>query len=133
MRAEVDAEFEKLLDPIAGSPATGKSVVGIINLFADDRFGTGGIEMEQRFSARLQKDFHDVSEDWNDVTLTGQNSLDEGSSIRIVHIEVSQEKAMEELEEIPVDGMKHERRPPLYPCNAYKIQKPSWTDKLVAE
>ena len=34
--ADVGAAFEKMLDPIAGSPATGKSVVGIINLFADD-------------------------------------------------------------------------------------------------
>ena len=29
--------------------------------------------------------------------------------------------------------MKHGRRPPMYPCDAYKIQKPSATDKLVAE
>ena len=92
-----------MLDPIPGSPATGKSVAGIMNLFSDDLFGTGGIDMEQRFLARLRKDFHVVSEDWNDVTFTGQNSLDEGSSVRIVHIEVSQGKAMEELEEIPVE------------------------------
>ena len=30
-----DAAFEKMLDPIAGSPATVKSVVGIINLFLE--------------------------------------------------------------------------------------------------
>ena len=39
-----DAAFEKMLDPIAGSPK-GKSVAGIINLFVDDCFGTGGTEM----------------------------------------------------------------------------------------
>ena len=45
-RSEMEAAFEKTLDPIAGSPATGKSVAGIINLFVDDLFGTGGNEME---------------------------------------------------------------------------------------
>ena len=44
---EVDDAFEKMLDPIAGSPATGKSVTRIINLFVDDLFITGGTEMEQ--------------------------------------------------------------------------------------
>ena len=38
VRTEVDAAYEKMLDPIAGSPATGKSVAGIINLFVDDAF-----------------------------------------------------------------------------------------------
>ena len=33
VRTEADAAFEQMLDPIAGSPATGKSVAGIINLF----------------------------------------------------------------------------------------------------
>ena len=47
-RSEAVAAFEKTLDPIAGSPATGKSVAGIIHLFVDDLFGTGGNEMEQR-------------------------------------------------------------------------------------
>ena len=36
MRTEADAAFQKMLDPIAGSPATGKSVAGIINVFVDD-------------------------------------------------------------------------------------------------
>ena len=53
--------------------------------FVDDIFGTGGTEMEQRVLARLWQDFQVGSEDWNDVTFTGQNSVDEGSSIRIVH------------------------------------------------
>ena len=72
MRTEADAAFEKMLDPIAGSPATGKSVAGIINLFVDYLFGTGGTEMEQRILARLKKDFQVRSEDWNDVTFTKQ-------------------------------------------------------------
>ena len=74
VRTEADAAFEKIMDPIAGSPATGKSVAGITNLFVDDLFGTGGNEMEQRVLARLRKDFQVGSEDWNDVLFTGQRT-----------------------------------------------------------
>ena len=69
---EADAAFEKMLDPIAGSPATGKSVAEIFDLHVDDLFGTGGTDMEQRVPARLGKDFQVGSEDWNAVTFTGQ-------------------------------------------------------------
>ena len=72
MRTEADAAKEKMPDPIARSPATGKSVAGLINLFVDDLFGTSGAEMEQRVPARLSKDFQVGSEDWNDVTFTGR-------------------------------------------------------------
>ena len=69
----MDAAFEKkTLDPIEGSPATRKSVAGIVNLFVDNLFGTGENEMEQCVLARLRKDFHVGSEDWNDVAFTGQ-------------------------------------------------------------
>ena len=55
VRTEVDAAYEKMLDPIAGSPATGKSVAGIGNPCVDDLSGTGGTEMGQRVLARLRK------------------------------------------------------------------------------
>ena len=55
--AEVDAAFEKELDPIEGSSAAGKSVAGITNLFVDDLFETGGTDMEQRVLARLREVF----------------------------------------------------------------------------
>ena len=56
-----------MLDPIEGSPATDKSVAGIVNFFVDDLFGTSGTDMEQRVLSRPKKDFHVVSEDCNDV------------------------------------------------------------------
>ena len=64
--------LKKLLDPITGSPAAGKYVAGIFDLFVDDLFGTGGTEMEHRVLARLRKDFQVGSQDWNDVTFTRQ-------------------------------------------------------------
>ena len=99
----MDAAFEKRLDPIAGSPASGKSVARIINLFVDDPFGTGGNEMEQRVLARLRKDFQVFSEDWNDVTFTGQRIRWTQDPRAGPYIEVGQEKAEEELEEIPME------------------------------
>ena len=56
-RSEMEAAFEKSLDPIAGSPATGKSVTGIISLFVDDLFGTVGKEIEQRVLIKLAQKF----------------------------------------------------------------------------
>ena len=104
-RPEVEAAFQKTLDPTAGSPATRKFVAGIINLFVDDLFGTGGNEMEQRvFLTRLRKDFHVLSEDWNDVAFAGQTSRWTQDSQNGPYIEVNQNKAIdEEWEEIPVE------------------------------
>ena len=123
-----------MLDLIAGSPATGKSVAGIINLFVDDLFGTGGKEMEQRVPTRLRKDLQVGSEDWNDVTFTGQRIRCTKDPQTGSYIEVGQEKAIEELEEIPAERNTKEDfhctlAMPLYPCNAYTIHKPSGTNK----
>ena len=103
VRTEVDATCEKMLDPIAGSPATGKSVTRLVDLFVDDLFGTGGTEMEQRVLARLRKDFQVGSEDCNDMTFTGQRTRWIKDHQSGPCIEVSQQKAVDELEEIPVE------------------------------
>ena len=80
-----------------------KSVAGIINLFVDDLFGTGGTDMEKCVLTRLGKDLPVGSEDWNDVTLTGQRLCWTKDPQSASCIEVSQEKAIEELEEISVE------------------------------
>ena len=69
-----DAAFDEKLDAIAGSPAAGKYAAGIIDLFVDDLLEQvqPKIEIEQRGMNRLRKDFQVGSEDWNDVTFTGQ-------------------------------------------------------------
>ena len=95
--------FEKTLDPTAGSPATEKYVAGIIIPFLDDLFGTGGNEMEQRVFTRLGKYFQVGSEDWNDVTFTGQRIRWTQDSQSGPYIGVSQGKAIDELEESPVE------------------------------
>ena len=102
-RSKGDVAPEKMSDPTAGSPATGKSVAGIINLFVDDLFGTGETEIEQRVSARLRKDFQVGSEDWNDVLFTGQRFPWMKNPQLGPIIEASQEEAIEKLEGIPVE------------------------------
>ena len=92
-----------MLDPIAGTPATEKSVARIIYLFVDDLFGTGGTEMEQRVLARLRSDFLVGSEDWNGVTFTGQRIRWIIDSQTASHIAVSQQRAIDELKEILVE------------------------------
>ena len=94
MRSQGDAACDKILEPIEGSPATGKSMAGIINLFVDDLFGTGGTEMEQRVLARLRKDIQVGSEDWNDVLFTGQRIRLMKFSQLGPSIEVCQERAI---------------------------------------
>ena len=49
--------LKKTQDPIGRSPATGKSVARIINLFVGDLFGSRGNEMEHRVLTRLRKHF----------------------------------------------------------------------------
>ena len=88
---KVDAAFEKMLDLIAGSPCYKKSV---------DLFGTGGTEMEHRVLARRKKDFQVGSEDWNDVTFTRHRFRWTKDPQSRPYIEVSQDKAIEELTEI---------------------------------
>ena len=80
-----------------------KSVVGFFDPFVDDLFGTGGTEMEKRVPARPTKDFQVGSEDWNDVTFTKQRIRWTKDPQSGPCIEVSQEKAIEKLEEISVD------------------------------
>ena len=83
----MEAAFGGTPDPTAGSPATGKSVARIINLFVDDLFRSGGNEMEQRVLTRLRKYVQVGSEDWIDVAIQdkGKNSLDTRFPKRAVH------------------------------------------------
>ena len=103
VRTEADPEYEQMLHPIAGSPVAGKSVAGIVILFVDDLFGTGGTRMEQRVLESLRKDYQVGSEDWNNVTFTRQRIRWMKDSQSGSCIEVSQQKAIDELEEISVE------------------------------
>ena len=95
--------LKKTLDPKARRPAAGKSVAGIISLFVDDLFGTGGKEMEERVLTRRRKYVQVGSEDWNDVAFAGQRIRWTHDSPNWPYIGVGQDKAIDELEEIPME------------------------------
>ena len=59
--------------------------------------------MEQRVIVTLRKDFQVDSEDWNDVTFTGQRVRWTKDPQSRSCIEVSQHKALDELEEMSVE------------------------------
>ena len=100
VRTEADVAFEKKLDPLQEVQLQENPWQDFF--FVDDLFGTGGTEMEQRVIARLGKDFQVGSEDWTDVTFTGQRIRWTKDPQSRSCIEVSQQKAVEELEEITV-------------------------------
>ena len=102
-QSEMEAAFEKTVDSTIGSPAVGKSVARFVSLLVDDLFGTGGNEIEQRVLTRLRKECQADSEDWNDVVFAGQRLRRTQDSQNGSYIEVSQNKATDELEEIPLE------------------------------
>ena len=59
--------------------------------------------MEQRVLNRLRKDSQADSEEWNDAVFAGQRVRWTQDSQNGPHIEVSQNKTIDELEEIPVE------------------------------
>ena len=128
-QSEMEAAFTTTLDPIAGSPATGKSVAGTMNLFVDDLFGTSGNEEEQRVLTTLRKDFQVGSEDWNDVTFTRQWIRWTQDSQNGPYIEISQNKATDELEEIPVERNTKEDlhcTPSMHTTNRTLLRQINW-------
>ena len=68
----------------------------------DDLFGTSGNEMEQRVLTRHRNDLQIGSEDWNDVAFI-----------------VSQDKAIDELEEVPVNEIRRNTSIALLQCTQF--------------
>ena len=87
--------------------------------------------MEQRVLNRLRKDFQVGSEDWNDVAFTGQRIRWTQDSQNGPYIDVSQNKAIDDLEEIPVE--RNTRKTSIALIGAHNVQEPTGTDKLAAE
>ena len=132
VRSEGDATFDKMLDRIGGSPATGKSVAGILNIFVDiifwNRWNRNGAPCPSQTQKGFENWFRKL--EWCALHRT-KNSLDEGPFIRTKHWGESRIGGWR------IGGdpnrKEHERRSALYPCNAYQVQKPCGTDNLVAK
>ena len=100
--AEIDETTEYMLDPISGSAAKGKIVLGIVCIHVDDCFSCGGKAFYDRILAGIKKDFEIGSEDINDVMYCGQRVrwIDKGKPT--AHITVDQDLKVEELSEIEI-------------------------------
>ena len=99
---DLDGALDLLLDPITGSPAKGKTVEGVVNIHVDDALMTGTPYFVKLVVDSLRKDFKVGSEDLNDVMFVGQRVrwIDKGRPN--AHVQVDQERKIEELSEIPV-------------------------------
>ena len=65
--AEIDETIEYMLDPISGSAANGKTVLGIVCIHVDDVFLSGSSRFHEPIVSALKRDFQIGSEDKNDI------------------------------------------------------------------
>ncbi len=94
---DVDVILQHLTDPIWGSPAKGREVLGAVCLHVDDLFLTGNQAFCKGVLEALRKDYKFGSEDQDDLVFTGQRVRWQGNTVV-----VDQDKAVEELSEIEV-------------------------------
>ena len=105
----IQAAIDLLHDPITGSPAANKTVVGCVCLHVDDLFMTGNAEFHSRVVAPLRQSFAIGSEDKNSIEFVGQRIrwIDKGTKTQ--HICVDQSKAIEALAEMDIEkGLRDE-------------------------
>ena len=95
---DFEAALEYLLDPVTGSAANNRKVLGVLCLHVDDLLFAGSGEMHKQVIVRLRKEFKVGSEDKDDVMFTGQRIRWRENSLV-----VDQDKAVKELKEIELD------------------------------
>ena len=110
--AEIDETIEYMLDPISGSAAKGKRVLGIVCIHVDDVFLTGNDKFHQLIISALKRDFEIGSEDTNDIMYCGQRVRWIGKGKPGSYIAVDQDLKVEELEEIKVPDDIKAKGPP---------------------
>ena len=91
----LDDILNYILDPIAGSPARGKEVIGTICLHVDDLFATGTPEFLKKLKADILTEFEIGSEASDNIMFVGQRVRWKDNTIT-----VDQDVKIEELHEI---------------------------------
>ena len=94
----LDRVTDYLLDPVTGSNAKGKQVIGVLCIHVDDLFFTGTKECCKQLENSLSKEFQIGSLDTNDVMFTGQRVRWKDKVL-----EVDQTRCIEELTEVTFD------------------------------
>jgi len=95
---DFEAALGYLLDPVTGSAANSRKVLGVLCLHVDDLLFAGSSEMHKQVIDRLRKECKVGSEDKDDVMFTGQRIRWRENSLV-----VDQDKGVEELKEIELD------------------------------
>jgi hypothetical protein len=95
----IETAAEYLFDPIHGSNAVGKKVIGIICLHVDDLFLTGTKKFHEKVVSAIRKEFEIGSEDEDDILFCGQR-IHRKDDVVVV----DQMKDIEGLSEIQFDN-----------------------------
>lgn len=104
--------MEYLTDPVSGSPAAGKVTCGVLCLHVDDLCMAGDSEFQRRVVDRIKQDFEIGSEDLNVVEYCGQKVQWIPATSQIpAHIAISQNKAIDALTEIRLEGTWQDNTP----------------------
>ena len=100
-QGSIDKALDLLLDPVTGSKAKGRKVLGVLTIHVDDVFMTGDDKFAKLILDKLAKDFKIGHLDKDDVEFVGQRvKVWKTKGGRILKISVDQEKKIEELSEI---------------------------------
>ena len=101
----IEQAMDFLLDPIAGSNARDKIVLGFICLHVDDLFMAGTSYFKKHVADNLRKDFQVGSEDSGDIQFVGQRIkwIQPLAKPKEHHIRVDQNLCVEELQEVVFD------------------------------
>ena len=98
-----EGAVDYLMDPVSGNNAKNRQVHGALSLHVDDLLMTGDDVFEKETMGRLGKDFQVVSEDKNDCLFVGQRIQWKRDDKHGWYINVHQNVAIDELQEITFD------------------------------
>ena len=97
---DLEGAVDYLMDPASGNNAKNRQVHGALSLHVDDLLLTGDDVFEKEIMGRLRKDFQVGSEDKNDCLFVGQRIQWKQDDKRGWYINVHQNVAIDELQEI---------------------------------
>ena len=100
---DLEGAVDYLMDPVSGNNAKNRQVHGALSLHVDDLLLTGDDVFKKEIMGRLRKDFQVGSEDKNDCLFVGQRIQWKHDDKHGWYINVHQNVAIDELQEITFD------------------------------
>ena len=100
---DLEGAVDYLMNPVSGNNAKNRQVHGALSLHVDDLLMTGDDVFEKEIMGRLRKDFQVGSEDKNDCLFVGQRIQWKQDDKHGWYVNVHQNVAIDELQEITFD------------------------------